>query len=333
MKKFSFLLVFLLASSTIFAQIVKQNSKTNASFRGIHAFSDKIVWACGSNGAVIKTDNGGTNWSKCKFPIDSLDLRDIHVFSPTSVLVMSAGEASQGRAKLFQTLDGGENWILSYESKEKGVFFDSFDFWDAKNGILLGDPIDGKAFLLKTDDGGAFWKRVGKNTSPNYKPNEATFAASGNSIVTKGKGKVWFCTQNRIFLSDNYGDDWKIIETPFESTSTSGIFGIHFWDEKNGIIVGGDYKNESESGKNVAITNDGGITWQMNVPTKLYGLKEAVYYVAKKLIAVGASGVSTSSDNGKTWDSIENDNYHTISCKAKKCWMVGKNGNVAKIEY
>ena len=325
---------FVFSQSSIFAQITKQNSNSNASLRAVYALNENVVWASGSNGAVLKTLNGGQTWTKVKSPIDSLDFRDIHVFSENSVIVMSAGEATKGRAKLFQTIDGGETWILIYESKQPGVFFDSFDFWNAKDGILLGDPIDGHAFLLKTDDGGVYWSKVSNFVAPELKTGEATFAASGNSLVVKGKQSVWFATQNRVFFSNDMGRDWSSSPTPLDKSESAGIFGIHFWDEKNGIVVGGDYKQETEGGKNVAFTKDAGKTWTMDLPTKLYGLKESAFMLPNKtLIAVGASGVSTTSDLGKVWNNMNYENYHSISCKGKKCWLVGKNGNIAKYEY
>ena len=33
-------------------------------------------------------------------------------------------------------------------------------FWDEKNGILAGDPVDGRLVVLRTADGGATWRAV-----------------------------------------------------------------------------------------------------------------------------------------------------------------------------
>ncbi len=74
---------------------------------------------------------------------------------------------------------------------------------------------------------------------------------------------------------------------------TSGIFGLHFWNENQGIAVGGDYKNDKEKVNNVAITNDAGKTWTFLAAAKPDGLKEAGWMLPNKsLLLVGTSGTS-----------------------------------------
>ena len=55
---------------------------------------------------------------------------------------------------LFQTIDGGMSWTLSYTSDEEGVFYDAMDFWDNMEGIAFGDAINGTLMILRTSDGG-----------------------------------------------------------------------------------------------------------------------------------------------------------------------------------
>ena len=39
-------------------------------------------------------------------------------------------------------------------------FLDSISFWDKSNGLAYGDSFDGKPYILKTDDGGDFIKKL-----------------------------------------------------------------------------------------------------------------------------------------------------------------------------
>jgi photosystem II stability/assembly factor-like uncharacterized protein len=56
---FSITFFFSLSSK---AQWLRQNINTTASFRTVHALSDKNVWISGSKGTVLRTIDGGQNW-------------------------------------------------------------------------------------------------------------------------------------------------------------------------------------------------------------------------------------------------------------------------------
>jgi photosystem II stability/assembly factor-like uncharacterized protein len=60
--------------------------------------------------------------------------------------------------------DGGDTWKVVYENKTKGMFLDAMEFRDPKNGIVIGDPVDGRFFMAKTTDAG--------NTGMSYRLNK-----------------------------------------------------------------------------------------------------------------------------------------------------------------
>ena len=49
--------------------------------------------------------------------------------------------------------------------------------------------------------------------------------------------------------------------TPVATGPSAGIFSIAFRDALHGIVVGGDYKKETDAIANVATTDDGGAAW------------------------------------------------------------------------
>ena len=61
------LLAFLLCilASPIRAQWDLQDSHTTASLRGIHNVGGGVAWASGTNGAVLRTEDGGYLWQSC----------------------------------------------------------------------------------------------------------------------------------------------------------------------------------------------------------------------------------------------------------------------------
>lgn len=334
-KKATLLLVFL-SINFVQAQWTKQSAGTDASFRSIHALSKKVVWAGGSKGTVLRTLNGGNNWQVIRVKdAESLDFRDIYGVNDKIAYAMSAGDADKGAAKVFKTIDGGETWKVVLNLTEKGIFFDSMDFWNEKEGLLIGDPIDDKPFILRTLDGGVSWNRIDKAKLPAVLEGEASFASSGTCIATKPSGKAWLNTQSRVFFTPDKGETWQVYQTPFKQGLTSGIFGLHFWSETQGIAVGGDYKNDKEKVDNVAITQDAGKTWKFLTAAQPDGLKESGWMLPNKsLLLVGTSGTSLLEKDSGTppvaWKAIDNESFHAISCFKDACWAIGGKGNLAK---
>jgi photosystem II stability/assembly factor-like uncharacterized protein len=313
----------------------QQSHNTNSNFRAIHAVNAKVVWAAGSGGACLRTVDGGVTWETLKVPgADKMDFRAVVAFDEKNAILMSAGEAEQGLARIYRTLDGGHNWRLACQTWEKGAFLDGMAFWDKFNGMVLGDPIDGKWYFLKTTDGGNTWSRDPASRLPPMLANEAAFAASNTSMVTKDSAKVWIASggadRARVFASSDRGKTWRVSDTPMPSGVTAGIFGLRFWDSKQGIAVGGDHKADHAAGENVIITSDGGQSWQAGVPTDPPGLKETVVMLpGKKLLAVGPSGSCISKDFGKSWQRVDSSPFHAASVANGHCWAAGPKGAIA----
>jgi photosystem II stability/assembly factor-like uncharacterized protein len=329
------------------------NINTKINMRAVHAISPTICWIGGTGGTVLKTVNGGKSWTTYKVPgADSLDFRDIHAFDKQTAVAMSAGLAEADKAKIYRTEDGGASWVLVYQSTQNGVFLDGIDFWDSNKGFCMGDPVQGKLFILTTQDGGKSWQELPAEKRPATEPGEASFAASGTSILATGKSNVYVGTgggkKARVFRSEDYGQSWEVSATPLPGGPTSGIFGLRFWSKKNGMAVGGDYKRTTDSTQNVLTTEDGGVTWKLISMTKPAGLKECidVYHRTNAiwngdtqirsdnyaLIATGPSGSSFSLDWGKTWSVLGTDGFHAVSFAGNVGYGVGANGLIGKIQ-
>ena len=160
---------------------------------------------------------------------------------------------------------------------------------------------------------------------------EASFASSGTCVAVQSNGKAWLNTQNRIFFTPDKGETWQVYQTPFKKGQTAGIFGLHFWNDNQGIAVGGDYKNDKDKVDNVAITNDEGKTWKFLTSAKPDGLKESGWRLPNKsLLLVGTSGTSILEKNKTEWKAIDTESFHAISCFKDACWAIGAKGNLAK---
>jgi photosystem II stability/assembly factor-like uncharacterized protein len=327
------LLALYVGSVSAFGQFKPQISRTTAQLRGVSAVSNLIAWASGSNGTFLRTTDGGLNWTAGIVPgASALDFRDVEgVDARTAYLLATAG-------RIYKTTDGGSHWILQYDNTSPGVFLDAFAFWDAQHGVALGDPMNGRFLLITTRDGGKSWSQVASANIPPSIEGEAAFAASGTCLAVAGRQNAWFGTGGRtarVFRSTDHGSTWNVSSTPITSgTDSTGIFSIAFRDEKQGMVVGGDYKKQHEASANAARTTDGGVTWNL-IGDPPGGYRSVVAFVpgTAKLIAVGEAGSDFSTDNGASWKSLGKDGYHSISfARSGSGWVVGADGRIAKIE-
>ncbi|GAB2516635.1 WD40/YVTN/BNR-like repeat-containing protein [Spirosoma aerophilum] len=336
MKHTLFTLAFsLLLSLSLFAQWQPQSVGTDASFRAVSVASPDIAWMGGTKGTFVRTVDGGKTWQTGTVPdAQACDFRDVQAIDAQTAYLMSAGPAEKGQARIYKTTDGGQHWTLLYQTQQTGVFFDGIDFWDDQHGIVFSDPIDGRWFMLTTDDGGKTWQPVPSSALPMMEPNEAAFAASGTSLVVQGKRNVWIVsgggTFGRVFRSTDRGRTWAVTNTPLPAGEATGLFGLRFFSNKVGVVVGGNYKQEQQPGPNAAITRDGGKTWQILTQTDPPGLKEAVALLpGDRLLAVGPSGTSLSADQGQTWQRLDTEGFHSMACAKGTCYAVGAKGKVA----
>ncbi|WP_341227132.1 YCF48-related protein [uncultured Arcticibacterium sp.] len=328
--RFKFLLLCLITSHVTFSQWEKLDIGTSASFRSMDVFSKKVVWAGGSNNTVIKTLDGGKTWQQYAVkPEVALDFRGIKAIDKKTAIIVSAGLAEEDQAKIFKTVDGGLSWQLVFETKEKGVFLDGIAFFNKLHSLIIGDPIDNEVYILETKDGGNTWERMSTDLFPKPKKGEASFAASNSCLVTY-QDEAWYAFQSRILHTPDQGKSWEVLESKFPSGATSGIFGLHFWSKNNGVLLGGDYKDDKTEQVNFARTVDGGRTWKTQ-EINPQGLKESAALSGEKLIVTGTSGTSVSSDFGISWNVIDKTPYHVVRCVGKHCYAVGAKGEFAKM--
>lgn len=126
-----------------------------------------------------------------------------------------------------------------------------------------------------------------------------------------------------------------VSDTPiFAGVPSAGVFSIAFKDPKNGVVVGGDYQKPKEAEKNIAFTDDGGVTWKLVEPSKPGGFRSGVAYLRRgsdaSLVTVGTSGSDVSAD-GKVWAKLDEQNYNVVSFDRRgNGWAAGPKGRIAK---
>ena len=309
------------------------NTGTNASFRGLSVVNNNVAWISGSNGWVGLSVDGGQHWAFNQLKgYEKLDFRSIYAFNETTCIIANAGSP----AYILKTTDGGKNWKQVYENNDQNAFIDGIDFWNKKEGIIFGDPINSQMLVLKTLDEGEHWLQQPESNRPLLIEGEASFAASGTTIRCIGKQAVAIATggkTSRLWLSLDKGNTWKKVETPIiQGVSTQGIFSVAFNENlKTTILVGGDFQQDSLKKDHVFYTHDGGTTW--NAPTSpTRGYRECVEYITTNtLIATGPTGTDVSYDGGLNWIALSDEKSFHVIRKARKGNLIVLAGGEGKL--
>ncbi|NVK52094.1 MAG: oxidoreductase [Flavobacteriaceae bacterium] len=306
----------------------------STSIRAIHAIDKNTVYYVGSKGDIGKTTDGGKTWNK------QLIIYNDSI-APHFRSIASNGKEmfalSIGTPALLYQITGG-NPTLVYKEEGPKVFYDSMKFIDEKVGIAIGDPVDNCTSIIMTFDRGQTWKKIDCSNLPEVKDGEASFAASNTNIKVH-KNTIWVVTggtKARVLKSDNKGKTWTIYDTPIiQGNGPQGIYSVDFYDENNGIIIGGNYSKPQENTANKAITTDGGKTWNLVADGKNPNYKSCIKYIpdtdGKEIIAVGKTGVSFSNDGGITWKDISTDGYYAIEFIDKNTAWLSGNKKIGKL--
>ncbi|MBS1242047.1 MAG: hypothetical protein H6R40_1474, partial [Gemmatimonadetes bacterium] len=140
----------------------------------------------------------------------------------------------------------------------------------------------------------------------------------------------------RVIHTTDYGTTWLEAATPITSgNTTSGITSLAMLDDRIGAIVGGNVSGpDSSLASDVAVTSDGGATWQLAGRTGLGVAPFAVTYVpgapTPTLVAVSPAGSAWSANNAETWQRIDSVNSWAVAFVSPAVgWAVGK-GHISR---
>lgn len=316
------------------AQWEQRESGTRASLRGLTVVSDRIIWASGQRGTVIRSTDGGETWGDASIPgAAAYDVRSIH--ARDSLVAHAAATAG----RIWRTGDGGRTWTLRYVATDTSVFLDAIVFLDDRRGLALGDPMDGRFLLLVTEDSGQTWREATAESRPPAAAGEAAFAASGTSLEVHGDSRVWLGTGGtvaRIYRSADAGRTWEATAVPVAAGAAStGIFSIAMADSSHGVAVGGDYQRPDSATGTAAYTTDGGRAW---TPSRTgprgyrSGAAMSLFRGRILAVAVGTSGSDVSVDGGQTWMRLDDSNFNAVRISPLgMAFAAGERGRIARL--
>jgi photosystem II stability/assembly factor-like uncharacterized protein len=269
-----------------------------------------------------------------------LEFRDVQGVSATEAYLMAAGPGAASR--IYKTTDGGKTWVLQFKNEREKAFYDCFAFWTPDRGITMSDAVNGVFPVIRTRNGET-WNFIGGKL-PEAQAGEAAFAASGTCVATQGTNRAWIGTggaaKARILRTTDGGDSWQAFNTPIvQGTPASGILTLAFRTGSDGILAGGDLEHPDAHANNVAVSHDGGRTWQLAERTPFtgaaYGLDYARGWRQRTVVITGPKGAAWSSNEGESWHLLAGvkDFWAVAFANPKAGWLVGTEGRILKVSF
>lgn len=231
-------------------------------FNDVHLFNNNTAAGTGfmfigDKEIILKTVNGGVNWTFNHLVNNTLLAQMYDIEFPTSAIGYCVGYDG----KIFKSIDGGDTWTAQVSNSTGDLR--AVDFYDAVKGVAVGT-----FGLLNTTDGGTTWTKTahaGEFYGVSWGDANTVYAAgidagdpvimkSVNGGVTWSNVPVYFpdeckdifafsadtivaATYNGLFRSYDGGAHWDEYVIPSSPTSIN-FSRIDFLDINNGYAVG-----------------------------------------------------------------------------------------------
>jgi photosystem II stability/assembly factor-like uncharacterized protein len=308
----------LFTTLSVSAQWVKQNTPTMNGLFHMHAVNKNTMWTPNVNlGGLdtthtpqfIRTGDGGKTYKLGQLDKDYLyGFGFIEPFDAKTAYLM-AGSASTPNYYFRRTTDSGATWqdMPYHPTTYPGLIH----FYDANNGVYVGDPDSLGFFAAFTTNGGNTFSRIPQVNLPRPDADEFTnlgnFQVLGDNLFleTYQFDPQSFYLNKRIMRSTDRGRNWTLGAW----VNTGDIFEtrFRFTDANNGMILRGIGTLDMKS---PLYTTDGGATWKEsgnypglvsypidNIPNSQTMV--AIFQDPKR----GITFTAATNDLGKTWNS------------------------------
>jgi photosystem II stability/assembly factor-like uncharacterized protein len=294
--------------------------------------SADVGWAAGEHSTIIKTSDGGTNWTaqvggdpgNMEQPIAFLRFLDER---RGWAVQGCAGVCSEGY-RLLHTRDG-QNW------EEAGLIprgVVDFTFTNGRHGIALtnGSPDYGRGAIFLTDDAGKTWKALfacmvsstvqglARNDGCWFERMEMLSDRTGFALAHDNGDHL------AIFRTDDAGRTWNYRVLPMPGKDAD----FFFTDVNHGLVILNDGKTY--------VTQDGGGNWTAMLATTLAPqIRFADPQVGWTFADGYDSKISYTTDGGQHWSSFAvvhfpaNDSqYKFFLPRRDRGYIVGSHGMI-----
>lgn len=240
---------------------------------------DRLV-AAGDRGHILFSDDAGKHWLQAKVPTRQL-LTALHFVDDKH------GWAVGHDALVLATQDGGENWNVQYEEREREAPLLDVWFENPQYGIAVG----AYGALIETTDGGQSWNDISDRLD-----NEDGVHLNAIAQIQDG-GLLVVGEMGSLFRSSDLGQSWERLDSPYEGS----FFGVLAGGESGLVFAYGlrghlfRSVDSGDSWEQIELSNGNGHPLES-------GLAGGSVLRDGRIIIVGHGGaVLTSSDQGRTF--------------------------------
>lgn len=221
------------------------------------------VLACGPNGLVVKTMDGGQTWEQ----------KNSHTES-TLYLIKFVNDNigfACGDDTFLKTVDGGDTWIKMETDPEIGFNY-SYSYMGQTNLFIVDADIvyitDSYNKLWKSIDGGEYFEKVLdlQDTMEEFYRFDLYFEGNVGYLIGYDHTSWIFPTGLAVLKTMDYGKTWETIEI---TECESMLSAVHFTD-KDHIRFYGYFDTAPDEYYGILETSDGMETYSLQQPTELW---------------------------------------------------------------
>lgn len=229
--------------------------------RGVFAFASGTVWAVGTDGKVLKSTNGGSNWSSVVISgASGYHLNAVFFSDADRGCIVGEKKAAPNRfmGKIYRTTNGGSSWdaSISYSAVKDRPFKDiAFDIREGGHSYE-GRIAAGQGYLYVTSNYGETWST--------YQPVPARKDFCFHGIVYNLSSSQWIAagdagTATGIVVTSDAGVEYPYSELDLNFFGT-GSYGNFRVAASKGYVL----KKSIENWSNTHILPDQNVFYGIN---------------------------------------------------------------------
>lgn len=247
-----------------------QNSTINFSIEDVFFLNPRLGWALANDHynygtMVIKTANGGVNWTASRYPDSTFELYSVYYLDSLN------GYMGGNNGVILKTTNAGNSWIMAVIDSNTTSHFPiwNISFRNSQYGLACGGLMEYGGILWKTTDYGYSWKSRPIAPEPFFDSKwidslriifaGGDYDVGGHTSSTSNGGEDWnfkptgvwgvgraiaFRTPSEAWIPHSYSLRWALSTDSAKTWSevlvpdTSGIYDAQFIDSLHGWAVG-----------------------------------------------------------------------------------------------
>ena len=293
---------------------------TSTTFRQVTYVDADIIWACAGAGdgtgdqyqEWARSIDGGLTWTRGAIELGNtnIGIGSIHGMSATKAYIVGFPNSAGVIGGIWVTEDAGVTWTRQ-NTASFNTGSDSFANWvhffDANNGVCMGDPASGYFEIYTTTNAGVNWTRVSSANIPTPLAGEY-----GYTFGFEAFENILWCNTNkgRLLKSSDLGLTWTVSQTPSVDFGTGDSYS--FKNANEGVLIlTADWSQHR--------TTDGGATWTAESPEGLIRNFDISFVPGCDVVVCtgedvldGFRGSSYSIDGGLNWVSINDTDVEAV---------------------